>query len=196
MPRLRTNLALEEACRLDLYRLLPTESRSSAGELSWTRGGRQLLSARYDIFLSTHDGRLKIALDRAAECLFTIPLVTTSPHLGGLRWWMVCPKTGKRAGNLYLFEDMETFCHRTAIAPTPTYKSQRQTPLVRVTTRLARVIDALGWTGGGDRGRPKLSPSRTTRSIIQALRLKQRKEDILEKLEAKMIDRLNRNDTG
>lgn len=193
MPRPRTNLTLEGACRLDLAKLLPTERTTSAGDLSWVRGDKLLLNGRYEIFLGARDGRLEIESSELAERLFTIRLVTTSPHLGGVRWWMVCPITNRRAASLYLFENMQRFCHRTAITPTPTYKSQRQTPLVRTSERLARVTDALGWTAG-TRIRPKLSPSETTRMMIQALRLHRRRADIFETRQAKLDVRTNRND--
>jgi hypothetical protein len=38
------------------------------------------------------------------SCDYTIQLVTTRPHFGGLRWWFVCPLRGcgRRVGKLYL----------------------------------------------------------------------------------------------
>lgn len=36
---------------------------------------------------------------------YKIPLVTTRPHFGGLRWWFVCPGQhcgGRRVGKIYL----------------------------------------------------------------------------------------------
>jgi hypothetical protein len=31
-----------------------------------------------------------------------IYLATTRPHLGGLRWWFVCPRSNRRVRKLYL----------------------------------------------------------------------------------------------
>ena len=35
---------------------------------------------------------------------YIVPLVTTRPHYGGLRWWFRCPNTkcGRRVGKLYM----------------------------------------------------------------------------------------------
>jgi hypothetical protein len=33
---------------------------------------------------------------------YRISLVSTSPYGGGLRWWFLCPHTGRRAAKLYL----------------------------------------------------------------------------------------------
>lgn len=32
----------------------------------------------------------------------TVPLVTTRPNFGGLRWWFLCPRCRRRVGKLYM----------------------------------------------------------------------------------------------
>ena len=59
----------------------------------------------------------------ARACSVTIRLATTRQHLGGVRWWLVCPVTGKRAGKLYLSSDGDTFASRQALGLA--YHSQR-----------------------------------------------------------------------
>lgn len=53
--------------------------------------------------------RLHYSLPRTGERLdYKVPLETTRPRLGGLRWWFVCPLVvngrtcGRRVGKLYL----------------------------------------------------------------------------------------------
>jgi hypothetical protein len=43
-----------------------------------------------------------------------IRLETTRPHWGGLRWWFICPLTGRRATKLHLPPGARLFAHRDA----------------------------------------------------------------------------------
>ena len=40
--------------------------------------------------------------------------MTTRPHFGGLRWWFVCPRSGRRAAKLHLPPGGKYFAHREA----------------------------------------------------------------------------------
>jgi hypothetical protein len=51
---------------------------------------------------------------------FKIPLCTTTPHYGGVRWWLKCPHCTKRVGKLYL---SGIFACRTCVGMA--YESQR-----------------------------------------------------------------------
>jgi hypothetical protein len=55
-----------------------------------TRDGNRFFRAQY----------VTIATDKKHN--FKIPLCTTTPHYGGVRWWFNCPKCHKRVGKLYL----------------------------------------------------------------------------------------------
>jgi hypothetical protein len=59
----------------------------------------------------------------ARVCSVAIRLAATRRHLGGVRWWFLCPVTGKRAGKLYLSSDGGTFASRQALGLA--YHSQR-----------------------------------------------------------------------
>ncbi len=45
---------------------------------------------------------------------YRIGLETTLPNFGGLRWWFICPRSGRRAANLYLPPGERYFAHRDA----------------------------------------------------------------------------------
>jgi hypothetical protein len=55
---------------------------------------------------------------------YTITLETTSQPFGGLRWWFVCPRSGKRVSELHLPNGAYTFAYRLG------YLSQRETPVI------------------------------------------------------------------
>jgi hypothetical protein len=54
-----------------------------------------------------------------------IYLATTRPHLGGLRWWFVCPRLNRRVRKLYLPLGGRHFWSRHAYQLA--YASQRET---------------------------------------------------------------------
>jgi len=45
---------------------------------------------------------------------YTVRLTWTRPHYGGVRWWLVCPMTNKRAAKLYLPPGAHQFACREA----------------------------------------------------------------------------------
>ncbi len=83
------------------------------GSLEWRRGGEQNPSSSIYYILTVGDAagtfRLSYQTGQPAECLdYPIPLVSTACHLGGVRWWFVCPLSangvacGRRVRKLYL----------------------------------------------------------------------------------------------
>jgi len=46
---------------------------------------------------------------------YRVELATTRPHFGGLRWWFVCPFSGRRVRKLYLHRVSEYFASRQAL---------------------------------------------------------------------------------
>jgi hypothetical protein len=105
----------------------------TSGAWAWTdhHTGERVASIGYRGLLKVDEGELTLNYshhDRDGErkdvqCV--IPLRTVPIHYGGMRWYFVCPYTGRRALKLYKWSGIERFCHRTAIRPLPTYASQR-----------------------------------------------------------------------
>ena len=71
----------------------------------------------------------------------TIRLATTRQRLGGVRWWFLCPITGKRAGKLHLPPGGDAFASRQALGLAyhshphrrPVQQSARQALTIRST---------------------------------------------------------------
>jgi hypothetical protein len=97
---------------LNRWRLLaPGTTRS--GSLEWRRGGEEKPSSSvgYTLEVGTEGGtfRLRYQIGQSGERFeYPVRLVTTACHLGGVRWWFVCPlsrnavKCGRRVRKLYL----------------------------------------------------------------------------------------------
>jgi hypothetical protein len=133
---------IESALCLSVDRLLKTgcitPGNFRSGTLRWTRtdhwGGsaEEIASAGYSAQLGDDSGTLTLHYTctgrdgkrKAMTC--TIPLVTRPCHYGGRRWYMQCPYTGRRALKLYKWSGIDSYCHRNAIKPRPTYASQRE----------------------------------------------------------------------
>lgn len=128
---------IESALRLNLPRLFAQSAllpgRETWGSWQWTNDdGDRVASVGYCAVLGGDSGTLTLDYThadrdtgerKAVTCV--IRLYTVRPNYGGLRWYFVCPYTGRRALKLYKWAGIEQFCHRTAIRPTPTYASQR-----------------------------------------------------------------------
>ncbi|MBP3956749.1 hypothetical protein J8F10_15865 [Gemmata sp. G18] len=74
--------------------LIPGTDR--AGVLDWRHGGEKKPSSTlaYTLAVGTDNGVLRLVyrIGQPAESLdYAIQLVTTRCHLGGLRWWFICP---------------------------------------------------------------------------------------------------------
>ena len=73
---------------------------------------------------------------------YRVRLETTQPHFGGLRWWFLCPITGRRVGVLYLPGKGGTvFASRQASGLA--YRSQRASPEDRAVERSAKARRSL-----------------------------------------------------
>ena len=81
------------------------------GTLRWTRGGEQTSVVSYTVTVEATTGTLGLAyrMMKSDESVsYLIRLVTTPCHLGGVRWWFICPLVrgavacGWRVRKLYL----------------------------------------------------------------------------------------------
>jgi len=82
-----------------------------AGGWSWTdaRTGKRQASIGYEVRTGETDGRLRLFYTVTMggdpqNVDYTVPLVTTRPNYGGLRWWFVCPGKGcgRRVRKIYM----------------------------------------------------------------------------------------------
>lgn len=76
---------------------------------------------------------------------YTVPIVTTTPHYGGVRYWWLCPRCGRRVAHLYggrLF--LCRVCQRLTYETTQSGNK----PSVRIDSRLRAIRRKLGASGG------------------------------------------------
>ena len=90
---------------------------------------------------------------------YDIPVTTTRPNYGGLRYWFNCPRCGKRVAVLYCAG--YCVCRHCIGAK---YQTQHLQPLDRKFKRIAELRERLGWYGGiahGTQGKPPRMHHRT-----------------------------------
>jgi hypothetical protein len=78
----------------DLKRLGLLTSDERVGVLRWTRGRDVVSSVGYTIRVGENAGTLRLSYrprKSEEEVEYPIELVPTPCHLGGKRWWFVCP---------------------------------------------------------------------------------------------------------
>ena len=156
---------VEDCLTLDLawlMRLGPIrDGYSASGELKWSIDGQLIASAHFRLELKNiENSRLIIdtvirpeggrALRRQ-----TITLTALPQHLGGLRWWMLCPLTGKRVRTLHLPIGGDRFASR--MAWNLAYRVERLDRFDRPFEKLFRLQRRLGSAPGLEMGlkRPK-----------------------------------------
>jgi hypothetical protein len=105
-------LAIDTA-DLKRLRLLTPGLAERAGALEWRRpgAGKPTSSVSYRLRVGPAAGTLRLLYSiqaQNADCDYPVRLVTTPCHLGGVRWWFVCPLVkngaacGRRVRKLYL----------------------------------------------------------------------------------------------
>jgi hypothetical protein len=105
---------------------------------------------------------------------YRVQLETTRPHYGGLRWWLVCPLSGRRARVLYLPGSGGTvFASRQAWGLA--YRSQRAPPEDRAIERSLKAREKLGMADQNmldmpSCPRPKWMRRRTYLRLVGAIR--------------------------
>ena len=90
---------------------------------------------------------------------YDIPLTTTRPNFGGIRYWWLCPRCSKRVAVLYCAG--YCVCRHCIGAK---YQTQHLQPLDRQFKRIATLRSRLGWSGGiahGTQGKPPRMHHRT-----------------------------------
>ena len=153
--RSATQSTVEDGLKLDLGRLMRqgwvVPGGWKAGGLTWTSSpsGEHVATIGYEADLCDKGSawlRLHYTVTKGdgskVERHYRVPLETTRPHFGGVRWWFVCPLTGCRAAKLYLPPGADRFAGRTAWRLA--YRSQRNGALFRAQDREARIVRKLG----------------------------------------------------
>jgi len=173
-----------ESCRTidtaDLKRwhlLRPGTNRS--GSLEWRRGNDEKVSAAIGYTVATANGagtfRVRYQIgDPPARFDYPVRLVTTGCHLGGVRWWFLCPLTpngtacGQRVRKLYLCGKYFGCRHCHAL----TYRSRQESDS-RVYALARAGLDAMPEIG-------RASVSQLGRAL-KALTLMQKRADRLDR---------------
>ena len=121
---------------------------------SWTTEGEAEPRAHVLLTLALHAdrGTARLQFDIAQPSHRTGPrdqtvrLETTPCRFGGVRWWWVCPASGRRCATLYLPNGGELFLSRGRGAYPLAYASQNEGPMDRSHGRLRRMHRRLGDT--------------------------------------------------
>jgi hypothetical protein len=147
---------VESALALEVRALARAGALSGIGgelTLSWRRSRTKEVLAEVTIttVLEVGSNRIRISAKLGTvgrqQALPTqiVWLETTVPPFGGVRWWFVCPRFGKRVGKLYLPPGAHVFASREAHQLG--YMSQRETAQDRAFSRARRLRHKIG---GGD----------------------------------------------
>lgn len=119
---------------------------------SWTSEGDAEPRARalVTLVLHAHCGTARLQFDiaqpthRTGQRDQTVRLESTPCRFGGVRWWWVCPATGRRCATLYLPNGGDLFLSRGRGAYRLAYASQNEGPMDRSHGRLRRLYRLLG----------------------------------------------------
>lgn len=100
-----------DTATLKRWKLLVPGTINYAGSFRWSRGGDPKAAIGFVLTVGAARGTLAVAYrfpDQDGNLAYPIRLVTTRCHLGGVRWWFLCPLSrdgvacGRRVRALYL----------------------------------------------------------------------------------------------
>jgi len=94
----------------------------------------------------------------ASDVRYQVQLVQTRPNYGGIRWWFLCPRSGRRVAKLYLPRGGAYFWSRRAYRLG--YPCQRGSPLDRAHLAGQKIGTKLSWDFWPDGPPPKPSGMR------------------------------------
>jgi len=141
---------VESGLTLDLGRLIKQRNvwlgAHVSGSLVWkkTRSGEKVGEIGFEAHL-VDDGPQWIRLHYAVNSKpmdYKVNLISTRCNFGGVRWWWLCPITGRRVAKLYLPPGATVFAARKAYRLP--YRSQRESGIDRTHARQARLSEKLG----------------------------------------------------
>ncbi len=140
MPRDRQRLTLESGPKLDLAKLIPSGAGKPGSHIQCvlTYGSGETITAI--LKMSDYVGLLELSFHRQQQ---TFSLVSEPRHFGGLQWYAVCQRTGRRVRVLYRPLGATFFASRDAWGRRAAYASQFLDPIGRAWRTKAKVKAAL-----------------------------------------------------
>jgi hypothetical protein len=149
-PTVEDGLTLDLGQLIRQCRVMPEQHVS--GSLVWTRTrtGERVASIGYEAWMLDPDRSwIRLQYTRTGRrdgatlaSDYQVQLTTTRPRFGGLRWWFICPLTGRRAAKLHLPGGAHRFACRQAYRLA--YRSQRESGMDQTHARQARLYRKLG----------------------------------------------------
>jgi hypothetical protein len=143
-PTVESGLTLDINRLLRQRNILPGKHVSGSLKWSYVHSGEKTASIGYEASLlnpETAWARLHYTANGTPKD-YRVRLKTTPCHYGGLRWWWICPVSGRRAAKLYLPPGATIFTARKAYRLA--YRSQREATIDRTHARQARLYRKLG----------------------------------------------------
>ena len=136
MPRDRQRLTLESGPKLDLAKLIPSGAGKPGSHIQCglTYGSGETITAT--LTLSDYGGLLELSCRERQQ---SFSLVSDPRHFGGLQWYAICPKTGRRVRVLYRPLGATFFASRYAWGRRAAYASQFLDPIGRAWRTKAKV---------------------------------------------------------
>ena len=136
MPRDRQRLTLESGPKLDLAKLIPSGAGKPGSHIQCvlTYGSGETITAI--LRLSDYGGLLELSCQERQQ---SFSLVSDPRNFGGLQWYAICPKTGRRVRVLYRPLGATFFASRYAWGRRAAYASQFLDPIGRAWRTKAKV---------------------------------------------------------
>jgi hypothetical protein len=140
MPRDRQRLTLESGPKVDLAKLIPSGAGKPGSHVQCvlTFGSGEIIGA--NIKLRDGGGLLDLSYQGRQQ---TLSLVSSARHFGGLQWYAICPRTGRRVRVLYRPLGATFFASRHGWGRRAAYASQFLDPVGRAWRTKGKVKAAL-----------------------------------------------------
>jgi hypothetical protein len=130
------------------HRLQPGLYASGGMQWQWAYTGEPTFSTHYEAWLDQWGGAAKFNHDtyRHGRSTYLVSLVARPQPFGGLRWWFICPRSGRRVAKLHMPLGAYQFAARKAYRLP--YNSQRGTVEDRLRSRAMKLRRRLGDADG------------------------------------------------
>jgi len=140
VPRDRQRLTLESGPKLDLAKLIPSGAGKPGSHIQCvlTYGSGEAITAV--LKLSDYGGLLELSYQGRQQSFASVSDVR---HFGGVQWYAICPRTGRRVRVLYRPLGATFFASRHAWGRSAAYASQFLDPIGRAWRTKAKVKAAL-----------------------------------------------------